>query len=208
MRVNIIIITALLLFGCSRPFMKRIPREKLTTTLNDTIFQKLQLKYDLLILSQANAQSERLNGIYYYGIGLKNRNWFKIVYYMPGWVAVPPVAYSPNEMLITNTKKCDSVLNTFIVSKFWRIRENDEGCQDAVDTCYLKATTRQEKMNIGNSCGLPSHYSYRQLIIITKKGYFQKTYVNPEIWEKCICCTPSKDRQIFIKCYNALMATK
>lgn len=191
----------MLLAGCH----KNIWQNKATAVsdqviITDSVLLDLRKNYDVLLISQVNYYS-------YYILAYNKKNWYKIFYFIKQTTSKSEIPYTYKMSKYDKTKG-DSILKIFTKNSFQHITEKDEGCYYQLDSCFYKAKTKSKKMELSNSCGEPMDRPAKELLFITKKIAVHKIYNNPEIWEKCLCCTPSKDRQIFLKCYNALMATK
>lgn len=76
-------------------------------------------------------------------------------------------------------------------NKFWKIKDIDNGCKE------------NEYRNTHNSCTSGGSASNFEIILIRKLKISTKNYFNPIFYET-ECCPGNKDRQIFIKCFNAV----
>jgi hypothetical protein len=186
----------LISFSCqNKNWQHKIPKNKNLLFLNDSVISQIVKNNEVVIA---------LNDKF---LCLNNKSWEMITYYKKEVISINEIPYVFSKKNI-NKSLADSILKVFIKNKFWRIAESDYGCEDLFDSCFKKHTTKAEKMEFGNTCDLPSHPKLYKLSITTKYGSVQKQYLEPEIWQKCICCPKSSDRDIFIECLNAFKAAK
>lgn len=207
--MRLIFILSFFLYSCNARTLKSIEKLDFPPNVTDTVIKNLQNKYDLLLISSSNYSKNFTISQNYYILGLKNKDWYKIEYIKKGIYQKDTKPYSILIEKYSNKNKGDSIMNIFMKNAFWKIKETDEGCEEEgaaeeYENCFRNLKTKKEKMEVSNNCGLGSHPNHKLLIVVTKKGAVQKIYTEPESWEKCLCCPSSRDRKIFIKCYNAI----
>jgi|688.fasta_scaffold04542_30 hypothetical protein len=188
------LILAMTLISCSHRLQMKELKEnyKLYSKeclFTDTILNKLKSEYELLIYSNIIDHTGFINNQYFF-IGYKKSYWSKIVYKhtrnYKTFDGTSPFIFSTSFL---NKRIGDSILHVFIKNNFFKIQEINEGCDTARDIIKI-------------NCGSGSK-PYDELGMIYKDSVIRKIYNNPKFFDRS-CCPGNSDRQIFIKCYEAL----
>ena len=200
MKTLIIILTFLLfsshnLAQCTRWNVKKI-REKIEnmgtkTELQDSMLQILKNRNDLVVgYSTFNTTWMHVNTQYY--LFAFNKNNCKAYHYL---IKKAPInnekTYIIDSMIVPN-HFARLILTTINKNKAWEIKRNEN------DSTNIFCEDAAKRFNC-----LISDASYKSLILLTKSSNIISTFYAPEYFET-ECCPGNKDRQTFIKCYNAL----
>lgn len=156
---------------------------------SDSVLHKLQSQSELLLIAKKNLPHS-MGTKEYRILSLQNNNWSSIYYLRKGAYTSSELPFIFSNMAIRKSK-ADSIINLFISTKFWTILDDDEGCKE------------WEYVDKRISCSSGGSMPHYEIILISNNKYLKKNYYNPVFYETK-CCPGNKDRQTFIKCYNAL----
>ena len=158
--------------------------------LKDSVLQSFQKEYDISIIT---GYDRTTYGVEYYTIACKKNKWYKIYYRLKAAVAVGTLPYDLKKTAI-DSKKGDSALKVFINNNFVKIPDSNDGCKP-------EEYGNDPKNRNGKVCH-SNDAATHIIILVTKKGYSFKQYYDVDRMNAC--CPGNKDREIFIKCWNAV----
>jgi hypothetical protein len=197
----IYVIPILLFCGCgTSKMLSKIDTTKAPTAefrdqyLKDSVLQSFQKEYDISIITGYDKTSY---GAEYYTVALQKNKWYKINYRVKTAVIVGTLPYKLEKTLI-EFKKGHSVLKVLVDNNFVEIPDSNDGCKP--DEYGYDPKNRNGKICHSNDAA--THI----IILVTKKGYSFKQYYDVDRMNAC--CPGNKNREVFIKCWNAVTSVK
>ncbi len=191
------VIFLLLLFAsCSQSKFSRGITQNFTTHIDSLKFLKSypfdKKKNLLLIFSKRGGSYDAQWGI----IANEKNDWFKIVerFYTS---AKPGESHYVFERTSLDKRAAKKVVDEFLKNKIWEINPKDDGCLDS--------ERRLDEKGYPLACGLYDGFRYELYLIKDGKAMWFH-YYEPRYWETANCCPGNKDRQAFIKCFDAISA--
>ena len=129
-------------------------------------------------------------------IANEKNDWFKIVerFYTS---AKPGESHYVFEKTDLDDKVARKVIKEFLKNKIWEINPKDDGC--------LESELRRDEKGRLLACNINDGFRYELYVIKNGKAMWFH-YYEPHYWETRNCCPGNKDRQAFIKCFDAISA--
>ncbi|RYD74657.1 MAG: hypothetical protein EOP53_17880 [Sphingobacteriales bacterium] len=193
-----LIILIILFAGCSQQKVARSVTKEATTVIDSLSFLK-EYPFDkkesfLVIISSSGAWL----GDKQYGI-ISFRNGFaeRVVgrFYMAAKIGEKNYDFEKKEM---SQEKGEQLLKLLKEYKIWTIPNSDEGCTES-------EMKKDENGRPLFTCGIYDAPRY-ELYLINKGKAMKFKYYVPHHWEQTKCCPGNKNRQAFIKCFDAISA--
>lgn len=164
----------------------------------DHFLDSLRKEYEFTIIKEQRASS-LYGGQGYQFLCLKKKKWYTINYHRKYITNVGESSIELTSKRI-NPHKADSIIKIFIDNNFANIPDRDFGCLP--EEYGLDPKDKNPK----KLC-VPSDHSYTfKLTIFNKSKYCFKEYT--DVIRMNNCCPGNKNREVFIKCWNALESVK
>ena len=161
----------------------------------DSILKRLQENFNLLIITYNQLSRNPERSPYFKIMAFDNKSWYAIEYHKPTVQMLNHIYTLKYKKYELSFSKSDSVLNIFKKTNFLQIKPKDEGC--------VESNLQKDKNGKYILCQI-ADASTPTIIIVQKKWVSRKIYFAPEYWEEC--CPGNRDRQVFIKCYKAVVS--
>ena len=186
-----LLLACLVTTSCSvnRQKFKKKFNESMAIILKDSVLKSLHTKSSILIILNRISAHSMIKKDYKI-LSLQQKKWIAIQYFVRDAFTSNENRFDYNEAKLDNNIG-DSIFQIFTKNKFWKIKDIDNGCKE------------NEYRNTHNSCTSGGSASNFEIILIRKLKISTKNYFNPIFYET-ECCPGNKDRQIFIKCFNAV----
>ena len=195
------VLSILCLFSCTQKSMvsqikitKEAPAYFVVLYQQDSFLVSLKKEYDFAIITNINRPAD-YGGVEYQALCLKGKQWYHIDYKRRHFTSAGELPYDLKRNVI-KSKKADSTIKIFIDNRFLDIPDKDLGCRP--EEYGVDPKDRNPKKN----CNPSSHASTDVIILFTKNNYSFKEYLDVE--KMNACCPGNKDREFFIKCWNAV----
>lgn len=188
MRLIIYIVTTMIVAGCRNSIYPLNNKQSTSDSFIDSLFSNS--KY--MIMKNATSPWNYSGGKHICLAYMKGE-WKRITFEKRGYTV--PGMKKPFDYLEIPIKKRmgDSIYKVFLENKFVKIENDNLGC----DTSEFKKDSNNHLI----SCGWRDAETYH-IYLKDKSKLYKKSYY--DAFRNNDCCPGNKDRQIFIKCYNAI----